>query len=47
MVFYLPTEEKLVGSKIHESVKGTGQNPWCHPAVVVGKEVDSKGEECV
>lgn len=47
MVFHLPTEEKLVGSKIHEYVKGTGQNPWCHPAVVVGKKVDSKGEECV
>ncbi|KAH5586802.1 hypothetical protein HBI65_243070 [Parastagonospora nodorum] len=47
MVFYLPTEEKLVGSKIHEYMKGTDQNPWCHPAVVVGKEIDFQGVECV
>jgi hypothetical protein len=47
MVFYLPAEEKLTGSRIHEQLHGSDQSPWCHPAVIVGKRKAADGEECV
>lgn len=47
MVFYLPDEAALAGSRIHKKLSGSDQNPWCHPAVVVGKKIATDGEKCV
>jgi hypothetical protein len=47
MVFFLPDEQRLAGSRIHEQLRGSYQSPWCHPAVVVGKRKAADGVECV
>ncbi|KAL5120122.1 hypothetical protein ACEQ8H_001947 [Pleosporales sp. CAS-2024a] len=47
MVFYLPDEGDMLGSRIHESIGNQPQSPWCHPAVITRKGVEDDGEECV